>query len=248
MRLFFTKPTVPVMLRSGTISLCLLMTVSFLLKPGVISAQPFVDIINIKYSNSPNTGLLNKTGNDVVLQYFSLGTNLPVQFKNRKDAIIFSPYFEKWWSKINSNTQQRYSGIALPVSLIKSIPGSRWGVLLSVIARMNDSSISNKTGMQIGGAFIVNYKRNENLTWKLGTYVNNELFGVFVMPLAGIDWKINSRSNLFGVLPGNLTYEHKINDHFITEPASGPSQIRMGRKPATGALTRTSWDFTWIRT
>lgn len=202
------------MLRSGTISLCLLMTVSFLLKPGVISAQPFVDIINIKYSNSPNTGLLNKTGNDVVLQYFSLGTNLPVQFKNRKDAIIFSPYFEKWWSKINSNTQQRYSGIALPVSLIKSIPGSRWGVLLSVIARMNDSSISKNTNVQIGGAFIANYKKNENLTWKLGIYINNELFGVFVMPLAGIDWKINSRNNLFGVLPGNLTYEHKINDHF----------------------------------
>ena len=34
------------------------------------------------------------------------------------------------------------------------------------------------------------------------------------MPLAGIDWKINARNNLFGILPGNLTYEHKINEHF----------------------------------
>ena len=68
--------------------------------------------------------------------------------------------------------------------------------------------------MQAGGAFIVSNKRNENLTWRLGLYVNNDLFGLFVMPLAGIDWKINARNNLFGILPGNLTYEHKINEHF----------------------------------
>jgi hypothetical protein len=58
---------------------------------------------------------------------------------------------------------------------------------------MNDSSINKKTKMQIGGAFVLNNKRNDNLTWKLGLYVNNDLFGV---------------------LPGNLTYEHKINEHF----------------------------------
>ncbi|MBK8521472.1 MAG: hypothetical protein IPL54_11610 [Chitinophagaceae bacterium] len=68
--------------------------------------------------------------------------------------------------------------------------------------------------MQVGGAFIISNTRNENLTWKLGIYVNNELFGLFVMPLSGIDWRINARNNLFGILPGNLTYEHKINDHF----------------------------------
>ena len=79
---------------------------------------------------------------------------------------------------------------------------------------MNDSSINKKTKMQVGGAFIISKKRDEKLTWKLGIYINNELFGLFVMPLAGIDWKINGRNNLFGVLPGNLTYEHKISNHF----------------------------------
>jgi hypothetical protein len=44
--------------------------------------------------------------------------------------------------------------------------------------------------------------------------MNNEFFNVFVMPLAGIDWKINDRNILFGVLPGSLTYEHRINTHF----------------------------------
>ena len=177
-------------------------------------AQPFLDIANIKYTNSPNTGLLNQNKNDVKIQYYGIGTNIPLQFKNKKDAVIFSPFFETWSSKINNNKRQNYYSVALPVSLSKTIPNTKWSFLLTGIVRMNDSSINKKTTMQVGGAFIISNKRNENLTWKLGLYVNNELFGLFVMPLAGIDWRINARNNLFGILPGSLTYEHKINEHF----------------------------------
>ena len=179
-----------------------------------LMAQPYLDIVNLKYSNSPNTGLINQNKNDVTIQYYGIGTNLPIQFKNKKDAVIFSPFFETWSSKINNTNSQNYYSVALPVSLSKTIPYTKWSILLTGIVRMNDSSINRKTKLQIGGAFIVSNKRSENFTWKLGLYINNELFGLFVIPLAGIDWKINERNNLFGVLPGNLTYEHKINDHF----------------------------------
>ena len=181
---------------------------------GETKAQPFLDIAKLKYSNSPNTGLLNQNKNDVKLRYFSFETNLPIQFNNKKDALIFSPFFENWYSQINNTRRQNYYSVALPVTLSKTIPYTKWAVLLTGIVRMNDSSINRKTKMQVGGAFIVSNKRNENLTWKLGIYVNNELFSVFVIPLAGIDWRINKRNILFGVLPGNLTYEHKINEHF----------------------------------
>jgi Domain of unknown function (DUF6268) len=179
----------------------------------VLKAQPFLDIVSIKYSNSPNAGFGSKSKNTVRIRYFNISTNLPVQF-NTKDALIFSPFFETWQAQINNNKQQNYYGIALPVSLVKSIPYTRWSILLTGILRLNDSSISKRTNMQVGGAFIISNKRNENLTWKLGLYINNELFGLFVMPMAGIDWRINDRNNLFGVLPGNLTYEHKINHRF----------------------------------
>ena len=178
------------------------------------TAQPFLDIAKLKYSNSPNTGLLNQNKNYVKLRYFSFETNLPIQFNNKKDALIFSPFFENWYSQINNTRRQNYYSVALPVTLSKTIPYTKWAVLLTGIVRMNDSSINKKTKMQVGGAFIVSNKRNENLTWKLGIYVNNELFGVFVIPLAGIDWRINKRNALFGVLPGNITYEHKLNEHF----------------------------------
>ena len=177
-------------------------------------AQPYLDILNLKYTNSPNTGLLNQQKNAVNIVYFNMGINLPVQLKNKKDALVFSPFFESWSSQIQQNKRQNYYGIGLPVSLSKSIPGSRWNFLLTGIVRMNDSCLRTKGPLQVGGAFIAAYKRNQKLTWKFGLYVNNENFGLFVMPLLGIDWRITSRDNLFGILPGNLTYEHKLNKHF----------------------------------
>ena len=187
---------------------------SLLMLSNKIIAQPFLDIVKLKYTNSPNTGLLNQNRNDVKLRYFSFETNLPIQFKNKKDAIIFSPFFENWASQITNTKRQNYYSVAFPITLSKTIPYTKWAVLLTGIVRMNDSSLNKKTKMQVGGAFIISNKRNKHLTWKLGIYVNNDLFGVYVVPLAGLDWQINNRNMLFGVLPGNLTYEHKINEHF----------------------------------
>ena len=59
-------------------------------------------------------------------------------------------------------------------------------------------------------------KKKETLKYKFGVYVNSEFFGIFIIPLAGIDWRIDSRNNLFGVLPGRLTFEHQLNTHFYT--------------------------------
>ena len=82
-------------------------------------------------------------------------------------------------------------------------------------SRMNDSSLQKKSELQIGGALIAAYKRKGKLTWKLGVYINNEYFGIFVMPLLGINWEIGKKDYLFGVLPGSLTYEHKINVYIL---------------------------------
>jgi hypothetical protein len=187
---------------------------SFLLLTNHLMAQPYLDIANFKYTNSPNSGLLNQNRHTVKMQYFGLNTNLPIQFKNKKDAVIISPFFENWVAEVNSTGQQRYYSVGLPVTLSKSIKNTRWSFLLTGILRMNDMNIDKNGRTQIGGAFILSKKRNENFTWKLGIYVNNEFFNVFVMPLAGIDWKINDRNILFGVLPGSLTYEHRISTHF----------------------------------
>ena len=103
----------------------------------------------------------------------------------------------------------------MPVTAI--VPaGNNWKLAASIIFRINDSMPANHGELQVGGAFFGEKKMSESLQFRIGIYANSELFGLFVIPLAGIDWKINNRSNLFGLLPGSLTYEYRLNKSSYT--------------------------------
>jgi hypothetical protein len=170
-------------------------------------AQPYIDLVNCRYTASP--GFTPSAGN-TILNYANVSFNLPLKFKN-DDVLIISPFGEKWTAEIDlEHPKQSYYGLGLPVSYLKNFKGSNTSVIMTAILRMNDEQINNQGKLQIGGAAVVSMKKKETLTWKFGLYVNGDLFGVFIIPLAGIHWKINEKSNLFGILPANLTYERKL--------------------------------------
>jgi len=175
-------------------------------------AQPYIDIVNIHYCKSPDIGFFQHNKKATQLNYFDASATLPVLFKNKKDAIIFSPYYEQWEAKIRevNRFRKNHFGIGFPVSFLKSI-GPKWTLLITPIVRINDTSVNSKSKWQFGGAALVSHKSSDKqFTFKFGIYINGDLFGLFVMPLIGIDWKINARTNLFGILPGSLTLEHRL--------------------------------------
>ena len=47
-------------------------------------------------------------------------------------------------------------------------------------------------------------------------YANTEFNGFIILPLLGIDWRIDKKNTLFGVLPNRMTFEHRINKSFYT--------------------------------
>ncbi len=171
-------------------------------------AQPYIDLVNARYAASPD---LVSNGNKSTLNYTNLSLSLPLKFRN-SDILLINPYAEKWTTEIEGKqSRQSYYGLVLPVSYLKNFRGSGTSLVMMGILRMNDEKIDNHGNLQVGGAALISFKKNPDLTWKFGLYVNGELFGLFLVPLAGIDWKIDDRSNLFGVLPASLTYERKLN-------------------------------------
>jgi len=175
------------------------------------NSQPYIDLVNIRYTASPGFFSNSETN---VLNYVNISTTLPLKFKN-SDVLIFSPFAEKWMAATEpEHPMESFYGVALPVSYLKNFKNSNCSLITTAIVRMNDESIDKNGKIQIGGAALLFAKKKETLTWKFGLYVNGDLFGLFIVPLAGIDWKIDDKSNLFGVLPANLTYERKINTRF----------------------------------
>src|SRR6516164_8976258 len=148
-----------------------------------VSAQPYLDLLSVRYVNSPGDGLAKDNSHATQLNYFSASATLPIQFRNRKDALVLSPFFEAWSSRVGSVSgfQENHYGIGLPVSLVKTIPNSRWSLLSTAILRMNDAFLGENGAWQFGGAMVgAEYNKNARITYKFGLYANTEFFGLFI--------------------------------------------------------------------
>jgi hypothetical protein len=168
-------------------------------------AQPYIDPLNIRHTSA----FRNKNKNGTPFTHIYIGSDLPVKFK-KNVVLVFSPFYENWNIDSAGNHLLRgMQGVAFPVSLI--IPLNKaWSLTFTGIPRFNSEDLKvNNSSFQWGNVFLATFGKQENLKYKFGVYVNSQFFGLFVIPLAGIDWKINEKNNLFGVLPGRLTYEHK---------------------------------------
>jgi hypothetical protein len=64
--------------------------------------------------------------------------------------------------------------------------------------------------MQLGGYGLVTYVHSSKLKIKLGLYYNREYFGNFFVPLAGVDWRVSDRFQMYGVLPTFYRFEYAL--------------------------------------
>ena len=193
-------------------------TMSLVLFKNEAWSQPYIDLVSIRYVSSPAKTPKNKDQIASPLNYFNFSFTAPIQFNNKKNALILSPFFERWQTSMDSVHvfHPFHYGLVLPVSLLVPIGHSNWNLLTTAIVRMNHAVINQYGEWQFGGYAIASYKKSPKLTYKIGVYVNGDFFGLFVIPLLGIDWQINDKESLFGVLPASLTFEHKLNNHFYT--------------------------------
>jgi hypothetical protein len=189
-----------------------------LLAPSTIFSQPYIDLINTRFLHNPKVALWNNKNPFGHNSYYNFSTTLPIEFKKDGDAIILSPYAEKWDVSLEyeDGTIRTFKtgSVILPVSLLIKSSSGNWNFLTTAIARINAElgKVTDKK-FQVGGAVLITRILNNKFNYKFGLYYNREFFGDFIMPLAGLDWKMNERDYLFGTLPGSLIYEHKISNH-----------------------------------
>jgi len=164
-------------------------------------AQPFLDVFALSSYASADRFAKQE-----------VSTNLPFSIGKSGDKVLFSPSVERWTASIARNDAFRTDdllGFALPVAWLHTLAPDRWALSLLGVARYMRVEHPDHADAQVGGAVVTNRIMGPAFTWKFGVYANADAFGLFLMPLAGIDWRINAKHNLFGLLPGNFTYEHK---------------------------------------
>ena len=179
----------------------------------VLYSQPYLDLVKLNYTYSPLKGVNDKKS-PLQSNFFTADVTLPIELKKGGDAIIINPFFTNNTGEV-STTDFHVTSKALLVGFLKKDIFPNWNLLSSFIVRRNtEVDIETDDNWQYGGIILTTWKKNEDVSFKFGMYYNKEFFGNYFMALVGLDWKIDSKNNLFGVLPGYMIFEHKVASKF----------------------------------
>ncbi|TAH42814.1 MAG: hypothetical protein EYC69_04385 [Bacteroidetes bacterium] len=174
------------------------------------TAQPFFDLFTLHNQwSKPSIDGANDSA-DINTSIFE--TSLTIPIKIRKDVLAISPSYSSASLKPDYADRINFQSMMLSLAFIKQWKNEKYKTSFVFISRSNkDPEIKSiNESLQWGGAIVQSIKKTEKLKYKFGLYYNSEFFGPFILPLAGIDWNINERLNLFGLLPGSMNLEYKL--------------------------------------
>ncbi|MBA3972093.1 MAG: hypothetical protein H0X46_08110 [Bacteroidetes bacterium] len=175
-------------------------------------AQPYADIVNFSYQTfsseyKDSSNWKNKTDN-----YF-LNFFVPKVFKSGNTFLV-RVNSEMLNSTItpDSSYSSSLASISMPIGMKLVSKNKKWETILLAVPKIASDFKDeiDEHDLQYGGIFLQHYIPSDRLKFKAGLYYNREAFGDFFVPLVGVDWKVNSRINMYGILPTNYKVEFNI--------------------------------------
>lgn len=176
-------------------------------------SQPFVDIINTSFQSLNTTYKDSSQIKNTTNNYF-LNITLPVKIDSQNTMIVRF-YGENLYSTATINKELlsfNISSALLPIGLQHETKNKKWRYIGLVMPKLSGHLREETTvnDFQLGAYALVTYSKSPDLKLKLGFFYNREFFGNFFWPLFGIDWRVNDRFQMYGVLPTNYRFEYAL--------------------------------------
>ena len=187
--------------------LCIMTSFSF--------AQPYFDVFSIQGVITRPTDLISNKKFDAKTDFFSAQLNYAKKLYD-SSIIAVTLGYDNWQLTISGGNLYLESGY-IPITYVKPL-SQKWKCSFTAISRFskaNGKGLDDKI-FQLGGAFIINRKMSDRLLLKGGLYYNREFFGNYFLPLAGIEWKVNERMHVYGLLPNNFFVDYKLSEQLHT--------------------------------
>lgn len=175
-------------------------------------AQPYIDVINVSINKSRPTSYFKDDTISFYTKSFSISTTFPLRFDSN-NVVSFNPYVDRHLYQFeNEQLSTKYIGLGLPVFYIHQWKNTTLKTSAGFIVRNNHigEPTSGKESFQYGGVLLNTFGKKENFKIKFGVYANTEFYGLYITPLLGLDWRVNKKLNVFGVLPSNMNVEYKL--------------------------------------
>ncbi len=103
-------------------------------------------------------------------------------------------------------------GIILRTGLYKKFSKDRGLQIFFSPRIMSDFQNIDGTHFQYGGMILYENRYNDKLKMGFGAMYNQEFFGPYMVPLINLDWKLNERWSIAGLLPIYVKIKYEINE------------------------------------
>lgn len=158
-----------------------------------LKAQTYVDIIHTGYRQN---AAVEYEGfeNEFYAATGWVNVNKPIVLNEAGD--ILTPAFLYEFNQLHHDVYEdgrlRMHNFELGLSWLKRLNNENWATYLDFgTAMSSDLHTVNKTHFNYGGTALVYYGKNSDLVWNAGVNFSGGAFGVWWVPLVGVDWNIN---------------------------------------------------------
>jgi len=148
-------------------------------------SQNYVDILNSEYTATPQN-TFDSSNQTTDLQKFNFNLTVPIELKNGNallTGVVYDRVSAVWGPNENKIPVSSYI-LKVGINVKHSEKWSATYLLLPKVAS-NFKEELRKEDFQIGGLVLAKMKKNENLSYKFGAYMNGDRFGPFLVPLFG---------------------------------------------------------------
>lgn len=180
-------------------------------------AQNYMNVLNGRFFYLPSPKLKNDS-TDISFREYRIESSIPIQLKNGS-SIGIKPQYKTFTlsGKSDSLRDLTLYSFKLPLFGFIKLKDSKWSFYVEISPKLN-SDLKNITirHFQIGSTVLAYYEKKKDYYWQFGIFYNEDTYGPFIMPLVGVDWKIDERNYLAVLLPAYMIYERKLSKKFYT--------------------------------
>lgn len=194
----------------------LLLSLLLLLFSNFAQSQDYIDLLKFRYESTPLNGYEGVDNGSSRIDEFTLDATVPVVL-NDKIALITGFTGESLGSRFTPNDTNITQVYATTLKVGLNVQyNDRFSMQYIFLPKVSSDFIDvDGDDIQLGGAVLAKYAKNEHFKWKYGLYYNSELFGPFFVPLLGFYYHRQGSPWEFDVtLPLAANADYRFNQKF----------------------------------
>ncbi len=152
-------------------------------------AQNYVDVLHSEYTATPQN-TFDSSNQTTDLQKININITTPIKLKNG-NAILTGLVYDRVNTSFDPGEKMTpVSSFILKMGMnIKH--SDKWSTTFLLLPKLASTFTATTTSedFQFGGLVLAKKKKTENLSYKIGAYMNGDQFGAFLVPLFGFYYK-----------------------------------------------------------